>query len=483
MKETGEPSWQPREGDVLKKAGNPSPETPHLPAWFREHQQDHYTAVLSEELELLRNDPDAYCADMRFGSGTYDSEGKEVFLSWSDIKERYGVTGEELRPIAEALDETLRQGFSFEKLGERANHLLTELPDALPNLASDFSSIAETIIRRTQRTVLKRMVQEYLPRRRVILHRGSFEPLRKRLFGASTEKVAEKLDQLGSLGLLAKFVLKDPAYRVEEIGENLQQGIGGFEFDVRLNKDGEPVVTHAHSKKALEQAPALATLLDTIRELLPADPHAPRNARRGLKLFLHFKVSSENSAAIRNILGALDTAGVTGHTYIQTGRPEALYAIDTAEKELSRQNPEREQVRFAFQTVPLFHLGRGAQQIGAVLQRLGLASRYSNDELRSLSGWMEEMHLLNEWPPKGRVMEILRGHTGSSLALAAAVYKKEMLQQAAAAGAGIHIGTFDKGTLVEDLLSPDAFHNRPKTVMTMNREVVFPTKEAPPEQP
>ncbi len=209
---------------------------------------------------------------------------------------------------------------------------------------------------------------------------------------------------------------------------------------------------------------------------MPQDPKAARAARRGLKLFLHIKTPSSDTEVAERILRSLDSQGLTGQTYFMTGRPETLYTLDEVSDKLSAEDPKRQKEKFAFQSVPLSEMGPVANNAGKVLEKLGLASRYTEDELRSTSEWAEEMQLLTEWPPKGKVMDILEKHKGSSLAVAAATYDKGMLARAKEKGVGIHIGTFDKDTLVEDMLSPDAFKNRPKSMMTMSRDVVFPEK-------
>ncbi len=229
---------------------------PNLPEWFKHNQKKNYADVLNEELDRISANPREFFGDTKFRSGEQDDSGQEIMVSFDELMEQYGVTENEIRQIAQLARETVASDFSFEKMGERVTQLLDQVGEIPDQVDSDLREITERIVKVTHATVLRRMVKDYLPRRQAILHRGSFKPLRERIFGASTDKVAGRLDKLGPLGLLAKFILKDPTYKIEEIKENLQQGIGGFEFDVRVNAKGEPVVTHAHRMGALEKSPS-----------------------------------------------------------------------------------------------------------------------------------------------------------------------------------------------------------------------------------
>lgn len=447
--------------------------TPHVPQWFKNSQAENYIQVLREELEKISTDPDQYYARTKFTIGQGE-ESEE--LSWDEVKTKYKLDPSEIRDLATNTEAITNESFSFDLIAYRLQNLFQDRPDLPDNVKNDLAQINLTLVRRVHSAVLHRMVREYIPRRQAILHRGSFQALREEFLKYLPKDLPDKLKDLGPAGLLLKFILKDPTYKVAEIKENLEQGIGGFEFDVKINSAGEPVVSHAHKMAILDSAPSLDQLLDTARELLPEDPNEPRLARRGLKLFLHLKVPSADTESIKKIITSLDNHQLTTQTYFQTGHPETIYTLDKIEEELKRENPDRPLAKYVFQTVPLSEMGALPKGLAKILDKLHLSSRYSEDELRSVSNWAEEMPLLSEWPPHGRIMDILAKHQGSSLAVSATSYDKSMLAKAKARGVGIHIGTFDDGTRIEDMLAPDQLKNRPATIMTMDKSVIFPQK-------
>lgn len=449
----------------------PEDSGPRLPEWFKTSQTENYALVMKEELEKIVQEPDAYFSNIKFNVG---AENMTEQLSWEEVKETFTLDQLEIQELANNAQTLANETIDFDNINYRLQNLFRDLPDLPEKTQDDFDQINATIARRVQTAVLRRMVNEYIPRRQAILHRGSFQALRAEFLKHLPQDFPDKLKDLGPTGLLLKFILKDPTYRVAEIKENLQEGIGGFEFDVRINSHGEPVVCHAHKMSVLESAPSLDELLDSIRELLPEDPNEARQARRGLKLFLHIKVPAENEDGIRKIMASLDSHQLTQQTYFQTGHPETIYTLDKVEEKLKEENPDRSLAKYVFQTVPLSEMGAFPKGLAKILDKLHLSSRYSGDELKSISNWAEEMPLLSEWPPHGKIMDILKKHHGSSLSVAAASYNKSMLAKAKEKGVGIHIGTFDDSTKVEDILAPDQLKNRPQTMMTMAKDVIFP---------
>jgi len=453
---------------------------PRLPEWFKKNQEDNYKEVLLKQIEQMGNNPDAYFGEWQFGTGEIDEEGEEKKISWKEIKEQYGIDSDGVRRLALEAQEIVTQDFSFEKIGQQVEKLFKGLNQTPDGVSQDFQKISETIVRRTHLAVLRRMVREYIPRHEVVLHRGNFKSLRKKIAGNSGDKVTERLNKMGNLGLLVKFILMDTSYKVEKIQENIEQGIGGFEFDVNVNSKGDLVVTHAHQMSKLDKAPTLESLLDSVRELLPDDKDASmdkRRARRGLKLFLDLKISPEDKETTEKILRLLDSHNLTGQTHIMTGRPEIIYSVDEVDEKLSQEDSNHKSAKFSFRSVPLPEKTAIQKSVGKVLERLGLADRYKGDELRSISKAVEEIHLLTEWPPHGRLMEILRKHKGSTLNIPAAYYNKDMLPQAQKAGVDVHVGVFDREELIEEILSPDASGLKPKGVMSTSKKVVFPEKK------
>lgn len=472
--------FHPLEGDPsspsnIGQEGKIERHSPHLPAWFERSQAENYGQVLDEELNRIITNPAEYFAGQHFLLEEEKGEkGKE--LTWGEVQEQYQLDDEQVKQLATTAKEKVAKDFSFSAISANAEGLLQALPEQASNVKHDVEVIAETMMRRVHTAVLRRMITEYLPRRQVILHRGSTKPVREDLKKVLPESAVAKLKDLGPFGLLMKFLLKDPSFRVEEIQKNLERGIGGFEFDVRANAQGEPVVTHSSSPKALEQAPHLRDILALVREVLPDDPKAKRQARRGLRLFLHMKVNETQRGTIEKMIDALDRFHLTQSTSVQTGRPEVLSAIDDIERQRTTQDPKRRNTKFVFQSFPISEAEGMVRQLGPALKKMGAADRYQDSELRSITKLADEMPIVTEFPPKGKVLELLQRHDGV-LAVSASMYKKDLLAKAQSVNLGIHIGAFEKGEEVDQMLGPDKEGRRPETMMGMSEEVIFPEKK------
>ncbi len=439
---------------------------PSLPRWFEDNYEENYKQLLQEELEAFVNDPSAYLGGVKLDTAIPNEP-----LSGDERQERFNLSDEELQDVAVKAKELL-DDFDFELIGQKIQALFGNIGESPENLQEDFLVISQTMLRKMHVVILRKIIKNYLPRRAAILHRGSFKPFKDKLIERLPDSLPDKLTQMGEAGSIIKFILKDPVHKIEEIQANLERGIGGFEFDVRMDKNDEPVVAHSDGS-ILDNAPSLDELLSMVREALPEDPHEERLARRGLKLFLHIKIPSNDLESARKIMETLDRYNLTSQTYIQTGRPETLYTLDEAEESLKESNPDRQLAKYVLQTVPLGEASKSSGKIAMILSKLGLADRYRGEELRSVTSWVEEKLLLREWPPKGRIMDILSKHKGSSLAVPAGIYNRELLHKARLQGVGIHIDSFDDGALAEDMLSYD---DKPDSLMTMDKNVIFPRK-------
>ncbi|MBI4414849.1 MAG: hypothetical protein HY566_01250 [Candidatus Kerfeldbacteria bacterium] len=443
---------------------------PNVPEWLENTQRNAYAVVMREELARCAASPDAY-----FGQTRWNDPDSKQPIDWEEYKQQRGLSAQDVAELARVAQESLLADFQIDEIGDRAAELLDALPEHPASLGEDLQDVVRTLGSRIHRAVLKRLVQEHIPRRQAILHRGSFRHVNPGLH-IPEKATTNVLEKLGPLGTLLKIAVKDQTYRVEEIRENLEHGIGGFEFDIRMNKNGEPVVTHANTKQALEDAPPLSEMLDLVREMLPADPQAPRDARRGLKLFLHLKTSGDKDhpefpAAV---LKQLYERGLTQQVYFQTGRPEFVHSFDTAEQSVRQENDQRSWTHFAFQSAPLTGKLRG---VGHVLKNIGLADhKDSEGNLTSMTGLADEQLAVTEFPPSGDLADILRKHK-SLLGVPAVLYRKELLGRAKESGFGIHIGMFEKEEDAEMMLEADEAGNRPATMMTGKEGVVLPPKK------
>ena len=392
---------------------------PNVPKWFRENQAENYNQVLREELERIVTDPDAYF-------------GKQK-ISWADFKKENNLSSKEIKQLALAIKNLIDKEFSFDTVGARIAELLQELNQNSGKLVKDGQDYVQELARRVHWNVLRRMVKEYLPERKAVVHRGSFKQYSEKAEQYLPKAVLKRISNLGSAGNLLKFLIKDNSFHIEETKENLEQGIGGFEFDVKLNQNGEPIITHAFLTSDKEKSPTLDEVLSMVRELLPEDKDQDRSARRGLKLFLHIKISSSETVGLERVMRTIDRYGLGNQVYIQTGRAETLYELDLIEDKLKSKNAGRALTRYSYQTLPLV-----------------------------------------KWP-SGKTLEVLQKHHGL-VSTPAVIYNKGMLAKVQALGLGLHIGANDNGEKAQEMLESDEERRSPHSIMAIGKDVVFPKK-------
>lgn len=500
-----------------------NPETgefkPNLPEWFEKTQGVNYAEVLTEELKKIQEDPASYFEGQRFYTGEKDEEGQEKKVDFQEYVARNNLTAEEVKPLLARSSEFILKDLGFEKMPEEIEELKGGTPgEEFPKeVQADFKEITETLTRRMHAQILRRMVEEYLPRRKVILHRGTFEKESKK----GVDEAVKGETHYNVPWLLAKKIIrgistkseslrealtygyKSPHFRIEQIKENIFKGVGGIEIDVKMNKRGEPVVTHSYLSRDIERAPHLDKFMEMIREVLPDDPQAPRQARRGLKLFLHTKMSSQDKYRDfpEAILRSLDKYDMGKQSVIMATRPETLYAFDETEERLrAGQTGEtlktsgpayrfhqvalgpnkNEGLRHMFQYIPIGEISSVIKKWAEGMGKLGIKSPYYNKEgeLHSLTNWFIDEHLLlNEFPRGKKLLDVLRRHNGI-VGVSRAGYNKEFLAEAEEAGIRLSIGGY-KGSEVDEMMEPDEQGRRPLTIEGLTEKAVFPEKGIP----
>lgn len=456
---------------------------PNLPTWFEQEHKTDYAKVFRDELEEISQNPEEHFKNSNFRIG-----GEERTISWQEADSKYNLS-EKIKEMAESSKEWTLENFSFQETTGQINELFESSEEKLETIDEDFQEVLKSMAGKIHFSVLHKMVENYIPQREAILHRGSFTELKED--SKMPKKLVENMEK-GPFGLLLKFALKDPTFKIETIRENLEKGIGGFEFDIQANENGDPVVTH--SKKETENAPPLEDFLKMIKELLPQDSNENIRARRGLKLLMHMKIGSgdQYKELPEKIVRQLDEYNLTHSTYIQSGRPETFYAFDQAEQKLNAENPNRSSnVNFVFQCVPLAEIanaykengkkGMGTvfEKMGNLLEKLRLANRQKEGRLSSITtNWADEMAIFNDIPADNDFFAMLKKHNGR-LAISSAAYNKlknneNFRNQIKDLELNLHIGSTDDKEMARKILEDK---EKPKSFVALNRDVVYPEKK------
>jgi hypothetical protein len=280
------------------------------------------------------------------------------------------------------------------------------------------------------------------------------------------------------------FALKDPRFKVEKTRENLEKGIGGFECDIKMRSDGEPVVVHSYNKKDIENAPTLEEYLKMVRELIPEDVNAPRQARRGLEVFLHTKITSEEKYREKDFVGRvlklLDKYDFGSKVNLQFVRADAVYEFDKREKELTESGEIKGNgPRYVFQYIPVGEMYPGLKKLAGPLKKMGVRSPFydKDDELRNITKSFidEPMAGLESLPHGEKMMQILRDHKGSIMVTPAG-FKPEMLSKAEEQGVSITLGSIRREEVLERTMERDEKGRRPRKALGLKSEVVYPEK-------
>ncbi|MFA5070593.1 MAG: hypothetical protein WC528_04910 [Patescibacteria group bacterium] len=448
---------------------------PNLPEWFEKTQGDNYRQVLVEELAKIDSDPVEYFKGQYFYMGEGEKAEKVDFQAWMN---RNKVDEEEVKNMLRISSDFVLKDLELEKSPDEIESLKKEAGGFSEGAGNDFVGLETTLMRRLQAHVLRRMVSEYLPRRNVILHRGKFDEPKP-----GTEKLMKLAEKVG-LDTPLMFALKDPRFKVEKTRENLEKGIGGFECDIKMRTDGEPVVVHSYNKKDIENAPTLEEYLKMVKELVPEDVQAPRQARRGLEIFLHTKITAEEKYREKDFVGQvlklLDQYNFGSKVNLQFVRADAAYEFDEREKELTQSGEIKGNgPRYVFQYIPLGEMYPKLKVLAGPLKKMGARSPFydKDDEPRTITkNFIDEPMVGLESLPHGKkMMQVLHEHKGSIMVTPAG-FRPEMLEQAEKEGVSITLGSIRKEEVLERTMGKDEKGRRPRKALGLQPEVVYPEK-------
>jgi len=351
----------------------------------------------------------------------------------------------------------------FRVLREEGNKLGFEIPSGIKS----FQEVIPYLTKKLQRRVLRRMLLEYLPRRRVFLHRGSFKGPK---FGVKFFRVLGRINPF--LEFIPYWFLKNPAYDLNELQRNLMLGIGGIEIDVVMNEKGNPVVCHP---SFIMRKPKTEVFLEEfflmIRSILPSNFSRFRLARRNLKVILDVKMTSDfryrQNKFAEQIISLIRRFSLEKNIIIQAYQPDILYYFDEVEARPKNGLPYILQV---------FPLGNQFWFIKFLLKNLRFIESYNQGEIICLSRQKLNSGVIMEFPPKGEIIEVLKRHQGV-IHLSSLVYKKEMLAAVKKLGLELYIGGLLASERIEEFLAADSLGNRPLGILALEKKAIFPKSD------